>query len=143
MKRFTCHRRCGDIGTDLSELEALSCLWHSGDARELLDLEVGASFEDADGDQWERTVGSCDGCAVLPSQVHRVSMQPGDRIICRTSYGGYMLTRGKEYEVTAWVPIEWSEHEGRGFHFGPYVRVLDDEGSEVTCHPWRFVYELR
>jgi hypothetical protein len=55
MKRFTCHGRCGDIGTDLAEWEALSCLWDSVEARKLLDLEVGEGFKDAVGDQWERT----------------------------------------------------------------------------------------
>ena len=55
MKRFTCHGRSGSIGTDLIEREALSCLYDSDDCRELLDLEVGEGFKDADGDQWERT----------------------------------------------------------------------------------------
>ena len=54
MKLFNCHGRNEQIATDLTERESLRHLRDDDDAAELLDLEVGEGFKDADGDQWER-----------------------------------------------------------------------------------------
>ena len=55
MKQFTLHGANGNLARGMGTRVALSCLYDEDDQDELLDLEVGQGFKDADGDQWERT----------------------------------------------------------------------------------------
>lgn len=63
-------------------------------------------------------------------------MEIGSRVRCIDSDGYHSLTKGKVYEVVDFQP---RVRDVSGFTFPPYVIVIGDFGTLVTCHLWRFV----
>ena len=58
----------------------------------------------------------------------------GQKVIAVDNHA-YKITKGKEYEVFAYIPSFRCEN---GFTFPEYVTVLDDFGVTCTAYTWRF-----